>query len=368
MMNFSRWALRKIKLFVLYWTRIVFVRNDFKVPFYIKLKANIFGGYLGDQYMLYDFKHNDKKEYLSEFDWYRSRYINYPFDFAFNNKVICTEIFKDKIKFADTYFIINKGILHDFNKGPCQYEEVISRLRQNRKLIIKPFALGKGNGVYLVEWVENGNLKSNGTDVKECFTKDKASHIRVDGKSVSNDCFTELLEGLDQYMICEYMRQHRYSDELYDKTTNTIRFITLRDTETHKMKVFFAVQRIGTSDTIPVDNGSKGGLVAKIDLATGTLSEARCLKNTDSYDFHPDSLNPIKGVKIPGWTDIKQDILDLCDQIPYMDFIAWDLLITDEGVCVIEANNSSGINIIQLWGGQRNGELGDFFRHYGVIK
>ena len=66
--------------------------------------------------------------------------------------------------------------------------------------------------------------------------------------------------------------------------------------------------------------------------------------------------------------NIKKEILSVCDKLPYMDFIAWDLLITEEGLCVIEANASSGVNIIQLWGGQRHGELGDFFRHYGVIK
>ena len=54
-MNFCRKALKKLKLFVLYWTRIVFVKNNFKVPVFTKLRANIFGGYLGDQYILYDF-------------------------------------------------------------------------------------------------------------------------------------------------------------------------------------------------------------------------------------------------------------------------------------------------------------------------
>ena len=61
------------------------------------------------------------------------------------------------------------------------------------------------------------------------------------------------------------------------------------------------------------------------------------------------------------------DGFDVCRKIPYMDFIAWDLLVTDEGICVIEANTSSGVNIIQLWGGQRQGELGDFFRYYNVL-
>jgi len=134
------------------------------------------------------------------------------------------------------------------------------------------------------------------------------------------------------------------------------------------MKVFFAVQRIGTAKTIPVDNGSKGGLVAKIDLETGTLSEARCLQDLGVFKVHPDSGNPIEGVRIPNWEDIKKQMLDVCKKIPYMDFIAWDLLITEEGVSVIEANTSSGVNIIQLWGGQKKGELGDFFRSHNVIK
>lgn len=348
MMNFCRKTLKKIKLFVLYWTRIVFVKNNFKVPFFTKLRANISGGFLGDQYILYDFKHNDKKEYLSEFDWYRSRYINEPFDFAFNNKVVCAEILKHFIRVAENYFIKNKGNVLDFNNGLRNYEDIYECLANEGKLVIKPFAMGKGNGVHLLSY-DGGKLF-------------------IDSDECSKEELMDFLKKRDGYIICEFMKQHGYSDKIYDKTVNTIRFITMRDTETHEFKVFFAVQRIGTEKTIPVDNGSKGGLVANIDLETGVLSEARCLKDLRSFKVHPDSGNPIEGVRIPGWADIKKQMLNVCKKIPYMDFIAWDLLVTDEGICVIEANTSSGVNIIQLWGGQRQGELGDFFRHYNVIK
>lgn len=347
MMNFCRKALKKIKLFVLYWTRIVFVRNNFKVPFLTKVRANI-NGYLGDQYILYDFKHTDKNEYLSEFDWYRSRYINEPFDFAFNNKVVCAEMLKHHIRFSQNYFIINKGVLHDFENGPISYDRVFDKLREEGKLVIKPFAMGKGNGVHLLSF-EDGKYYM---DMKEKTREELEAYLKK----------------LNMYVFCEFIHQHPYSDKLYDKTTNTIRFITLRDIDTHEMKVFRAVQRIGRKETIPVDNGSKGGLVANIDLETGMLSEARCLKELGSWEVHPDSGNPIKGVVIPDWDGIKKEILDVCKKIPYMDFMAWDLLITEEGPCVIEINTSSGINIIQLWGGQKQGELGDFFRHYNVIK
>lgn len=348
MMDFCRKTLKKIKLFVLYWTRIVFVKNNFKVPFFTKIKANICGGFLGDQYILYDFKHNDKKQYLSEFDWYRSRYINEPFDFAFNNKVVCAEILKHFIRVAENYFIKNKGNILDFQNGLRSYEDVYEKLVSEGALVIKPFAMGKGNGVNLLAHREGKDY--------------------IDSHEVGKEDIIALLKKRDGYIICEFMKQHEYADRIYDKTVNTIRFITMRDIETHDFKIFFAVQRIGRKETIPVDNGSKGGLVANIDLDTGVLSEARCLKELGSFKIHPDSGNPIEGVVIPNWERIKQQMLDVCKNIPYMDFIAWDLLLTEEGICVIEANTSSGVNIIQLWGGQRERELGHFFKYYGVIK
>ena len=348
MMKFCRWALKKIKLTVLYFTRIVFVKNNFKVSVFNKLRSNIFGGFLADQYVLYDLKHNDKKEYLSEFDWYRSRYINEPFDFALNNKVICSEMLQGYIRIPQNYFIKNRGVFHDFATGPAEKGAIYSCLKEEGRLFMKPFALGKGNGIHLLEY----------SDEK----------VSIDGMRVSKENFFEFLEKNQDYIICEYMKQHRYAEEIYDRTVNTIRLITLRDTETHRFKIFFEVQRIGRRETIPVDNGSKGGLIAKIDLDTGILSEARCLHDLNEYVVHPDSGNAIKGVKVPRWEQVQEEILDVCRKIPYMDFIAWDLLVIEDGICMIEANTSSGVNILQLWGGQRQRELGEFFRYYGVIR
>ena len=99
--TFVRWAVKKMKLFVLYWRRIVFAKNHFKCPWYKKIKANLCGGFLADQWMLYDFDHNDRSEYLSEFDWYRSRYINEPFDFVCNNKIASAEILKQYVEKED---------------------------------------------------------------------------------------------------------------------------------------------------------------------------------------------------------------------------------------------------------------------------
>ena len=172
----------------------------------------------------------------------------------------------------------------------------------------------------------------------------------------------------NDYHICEGIKQSKYLNKLYDKTTNTIRMVTLRNPETNEFEVYSAVQRIGTKETIPVDNGSRGGLTAKIDIETGVLTSAKCIQRTVDFDKHPDSNNPIKGVKIPKWDSIKKEMLDLANKFPYLYFVAWDILLTDEGICIIEANTSSGVNILQLWGGERQKGLGKFYKAHNIIK
>ena len=348
MLKFARKCFNKLRLFVLYFRRILFAKNNFKCSFFTKLRANIFGGYLADQWILYDFKHNDKKEYLSEFDWYRSRYINEPFDYLLNNKIACNEVLQQYVTVPKIYAMKRDRLLFDFSNSNMTYEQVYEIIKHHSPLFIKPYAKGKGNGVFRLDY-------KNGCPC-------------IDEKQVSYDDMIAFLKKQEDWMICQAMSQHSYSSQIYDKTVNTIRLITLRDPKTDEFKIFFAVQRIGTKETIPVDNGSRGGLVSKIDLETGTLSEARCLHNLDVHMVHPDSGAPIEGVRIPDWDNLKESMLRLAKKLPYMYFVAWDILITPDGFCIIEANTSSGVNIIQLWGGQRNGELGDFYRHHKVIK
>ena len=341
-----RKTLNKLRLVLLYFRRIVFVRNHFKVSFLTKLRMNIFGGYLADQYVLYDFKHVNKRDYLSEFDWYRSRYINEPFDQVVNNKIVCNEILQQYTKVPEIYAMKMRGVLTRVGKSVIPYEEVMELIRDKKEIFIKPYGSGKGTGV------------------KKLSYADGSYHI--DDSPVAGETIMKYLKKEDDWFVCQGIPQGSYSASLYDKTINTIRFITFRDIKTEEFRVFFACQRIGTKETIPVDNGSRGGLVAKIDLETGELSEARSLHSLDVHYVHPDSIIPIKGVRVPRWVEIKKEMVELANKMPYMNFIAWDLVVEDDGICIIEANTSSGVNIIQLWGGQRYGELGDFYRHHNV--
>ena len=344
-----KYFLEKGKLLLIFITRIIFAKRNFKAPYLKTLYYNFTRGFISDQLVIYNINKKNEDQYLSEFDWYRSRKINDPYNNMVNNKVICNEMLKQYVKVPNTLVIKTRKRLTSFNNEFKTYDDVIKMIKKEKKVFIKPIAAGKGKGVCLIEY--------------------KNSTFYVDDVLKGEEELKKYLVKNDGWFLSETIKQSDYLNSLYDKTTNTIRFITMKDPKTGDFKLFFAVQRIGTKKTIPVDNGSRGGLVSKIDIETGELSVAKSLHTLESYTNHPDSNSPIEGVKIPNWPKIKDEMLSLANKFPFLTFIAWDILITDEKeVCIIEANTSSGVNIIQIWGGQRQGELGEFYRHHKIIK
>ena len=214
--KFSRWAIKKMKLVLLYFRRILFAKNHFKCPFYKKIRANLSGGFLADQWMLYDFDHNDRHEYLSEFDWYRSRYINEPFDFVCNNKIASAEILKQYVRVPESYMIKNRGFLSSFQSVAMEYEDALTLLKEKGSYFFKPYGKGKGTGVVIMTYD---------------YEKDTPC---IDLKPITKEEFINYLKKHDDWFLSEAMKQHHFLDELYDKTVNTIRFINLKDPKTHQ--------------------------------------------------------------------------------------------------------------------------------------
>ena len=341
--------LEKIKLTVLWVVRVLFAPNHFGVPFYKRIWHAIFGGYMVDQIALYDFAHNDKKQYLSEFDWYRSRSINDPYSAMLNNKVVFAQIVERYCSTPEIYCVKHGRRYAGFGgrKIACP-EDLLTLLDEVGGFVIKPVSAGKGTGVQIIRKTGDGYICNGEPAACENL-------LRIFGK------------GRD-ILFCAYAAQADYLNKLYAPSANTIRMIVLRSEKTNEFELCFAVQRIGAGWTGAVDNGSRGGLIANVNVESGEMSEARTLHNLEVYENHPDTGAPIKGIVIPNWENIKAGVLEASANFPYLEIIAWDILPTNDGFTVIEANTSSGVNIIQLWGPQRYGRLGEFYRQHGVIK
>lgn len=335
----------RVKILLQFVKYVIFSRNSFNVSFFKRCYFAICGGFNANQCALYSLNKDNKEDYLSEKDWFKSRLVNKPYDRFINDKILFNELIRPYINTPKVYMANYQGVI---TVNPDW--EFDNAFRNELTAIMKPIFAGKGNCVYKVS-----------------FKKDES--IYVDNVCYDQDRFQSFINGFDNWMLVEYINQSEYSARIYPDTLNTVRIVMVRIPETQKFEMAYAVHRFGRLGTNNVDNASKGGLVSKINLTTGELSEAKSLISLSSYQSHPDTQCLIQGCVIPDWKNIVQKIYTLSEHFNYLKLIAWDIAITKNGdVCVIEGNSSSGVNILQLWGGQRNQKLGIFLKKCGVIK
>lgn len=322
---------------------IVGAKSTYKVSLFKKIKMNI-NGFTSDQYIRYNFKENDMNEYISSMERWKTRRINGRYNLALDDKLMFIEIFGKYINIPKNYAWINNKKIYDLEGGIFTNDDFYSLIKKNKKLFIKPVIGGGGRGVQLINF--------------------KNDLIYIDG----NVAMIDEIRKLHDYIIVEYVEQHKYSKNIFEKSTNTIRLVTGIDYNQSTASILHAVHRIGVESTVPVDNCSRGALAAKIDLDTGVLYDAKTYNSTNIYTNHPDTGVRIQGVQVPMWEMIKKETIKVAEKFPYISLMAWDIVITDNGFTVIEINASTGLDLFQLWQGERNTKLGEFYKKYNIFK
>jgi hypothetical protein len=236
--------------------------------------------------------------------------------------------------------------------SPLQhFDQLPDLLRQTGELVIKPRYGQKGIGLYFCR-LQNDTFTLNGRPQD------------------LNDFLDTLRPREPEYLIYEFLHQAEYARQIYPASTNTIRVVTVNPERSAEPFVGVAVHRFGTSRSGTVDNWSQGGLSALIDPASGTLgpgvgrSDDRLLAR---HDAHPDTGAAITGTTIPDWAAVRDELLRLVAVHPYFRFIGWDVMLTDGGCRLIEANSRPDVNLVQVHQPLlRDPRLRAFFRPFGI--
>jgi hypothetical protein len=202
----------------------------------------------------------------------------------------------------------------------------------NARTVIKPCTGSGGTGIIIHEWRDG-------------------SH-RVDGRALGEGELERLLAG-EIWLVCGFIEQAAYARTVFPGVTNTIRLLTLYDDEADAAFVAAAVHKFGHAGTGPVDNWEKGGISVHIDIPTGRLGkganffpEGRLRQHT----HHPDTGVPIEGLLIPRWAELRDGMIELASKLPFLPYIGWDVVVTEDGYAIIEGNNRPGIGVLQVHG------------------
>lgn len=339
-------------------SRLDVIRNDIKskneIDFSKRLKMWRLG-FLSEKYYLYNLEVNDFRDYLSDHNHEMTRFINYPYDIILNDKIIFEKIISQYIRVPKNYGLISNGMIFPLQSEVKinNIDSIISMCKETNGLVIKPVVGSQGRGVKILHITDN--------------------IIYLNGRETDRRELESIIFSLDNSIITEYIEQGEYSHKLYPGSTNTMRIVAMVDPDTHRPFIAGAAQRIGGNASGGLDNFARGGYSAGIDLDSGELSAAVTRLETQNliwHNTHPDTGSQIKGVKVPGWHNIIHRLLSMMEELPYIKYVGWDVVLADDNdIVVIEGNSYPQPRVIQLHTPLlKNDQIRKFYRHYGIIK
>lgn len=224
------------------------------------------------------------------------------------------------------------------------------RLAERGRLVVRPTRGGGGRGLWVVESAADG--------------------YRANGDRLDRPGLERLVAGLHDHVVSDWVGQAGYARRLHPRTTNTLRFLTM--TDAGGPFIASAVHRIGTAASAPADNWSQGGLSAPVDLDTGTLGPGVPYPRQGPlrrFDRHPETGETISGAQVPRWREVRDGILAAAGLMPFLPYVGWDVIVTEDGFTVIEGNKFSDVNLLQVHGPLlTDPRVRDFYEKRGVVR
>jgi hypothetical protein len=313
-------------------------------------------GFLSESWVLYDLARNDWRPYLSDYARFtRTRLINGSYAVVLDNKLIFDRFVGGSCAAVPRIQgILRQGrMLDPTGKTPgCTASRgVMDELHRAGALVLKPLTGGGGRGLAMLRLI--------GDDVT------------LNGTVVNEDDLRRYVESCDNMMVCAFVAQHPTLARLYRHTTNTVRLLTIQD-DACDAAVIAAVLRVGTDRSVPTDNWSRGGLSARVDVDTGQVGRAvgypAGADRLSWHATHPASGEAIEGVSIPHWDRIRTGVLEIFRALPVLKYVGWDIVVTEDGFRILEGNNYSDVNLLQVHGPLLADErVRAFYQRHGVL-
>ncbi len=310
-----------------------------------KIKYNLLG-FTNEDYFNYDLKHHDYHEFISYRERWRLEYINGRFADILGEKLLFERIFGQFINVPHICCWVNKGTFIDMDTGnPIDF---LSLVQDRISLIAKPTrSVGGGVGIHKINF-----------DDGDYF---------IDGKSMSKEEFVRTASKWEEYIFVDLIHQAEYAKHIFPETTNTIRVVTAKR-KSGEFEAILAFHRFGNERSKPVDNLSSGGFFALVDIPSGQLSQAKALTDpSKTFLEHPDTGSIIYNSFVPHWDEIKQKLISVHRCFPYYRFLAWDVVVAEDGEpWILEINRGCDLEI-QMIKPLRNEIMGEFMREYGLL-
>lgn len=215
-------------------------------------------------------------------------------------------------------------------------------LRDKWKFYQKAKPFFKREVFHLTSQTELSDFSSFVMNIRYVFCKPNTGAMgegihsfEVNDEDGAKTIFHSLLSECDDWVVEERIVQSEPMREWNESSINTVRFPSfLKD---GMFTPFYPKLRVGRSGEV-VDNFAKGGMIAMIDAATGTITTNAYTKDKKQFKSHPDSGKIFMNAQIPDWEELLGLVEKIHRTMPQQIYVAWDLAHTSKGWDIVEAN------------------------------
>lgn len=148
------------------------------------------------------------------------------------------------------------------------------------------------------------------------------------------------------WLIQDTLVPHTALRDIVAGVCPTLRIMTLNTKG--EVSLTDAMIRFGLGDS-PVDNNHAGGVPFIVDNISGKVG-CGTLKNggrITEVSAHPKTGVEISDMIIPFWEEVRELAIESARKLPQIAYIGWDIVVTDNGPIILEANSSSRLVRLQ---------------------
>lgn len=328
-------------------------------------------GFSPDKVAIYGLTDENVEAYLSDFDYYSMHPLNSHFRIWVNDKLTLKYILNanglphaEKNRQSD---VMPRYYVHIENDGRYSYlmdmpddvardEDCLQSLLAHEGILaVKPNRGSGGVGFIRLEAGGDGTVLANGSAFK-------------------SDDFDELKSRLNGCVVTEYVRQHRELAEIWDGSECCLRIVMahLRGRNAFsggRWVCAASFLRFGTSRSKSTSNLVQGGVGVGFDFDTGEFFDRGIIyENCGAgggveLSSHPDTGIRFEGRKVPLIEQVRDCVLSVCEYLPSLEWLGFDVMVSDDEAKICEINTLPGLEGAQGICGPYlgNGELRAFF-------
>jgi hypothetical protein len=282
-----------------------------------------------------------------------------------------------------------RGFCKDNHLVPFLENKVFFQYHFNNTTIKLPEHIGYniGNTFFIREEVKKVKSTIEFTQlVKQLIDKKNISGIflkpidgnggkgcyKIDSSQIRNDYFERIYRTIinAKYIMQVAINQHRYINEIYPLSVNTIRIHTCID-KNSRVNIISAYMRFGSKGGI-VEGGDLGTIFIKVDMERGVLgriAQKNFQYGGQIYENHPDTGFSFDGFQIPYFLESLNMVKEATYLLP-APLVGWDVAISENGPILLEGNTYFGFWAAQIADGgyKKNRVFRDFYEEISSLR